>query len=196
MFPLSIRATLAVSIFALAACGQKHEARPMLEALVPASEADAAGTFVNAAGATVGHVVFTDAPGGVLIRVDVAGLSPGWHGMHLHEKGDCSDIAAGFKASGGHVDPDAHEHGLLNQQGSERADLPNIYAADDGRATAEIFRWGVSLYPTEAAAAENGPYPLLDDDGFAVIIHENPDDHTSQPIGGAAGRVACAAFTG
>ena len=32
---------------------------------------------------------------------------------------------------------------------------------------------------------------LLDEDGSAVIIHENPDDHITQPIGGAGGRVAC-----
>ena len=33
--------------------------------------------------------------------------------------------------------------------------------------------------------------PLLDEDGSAVIIHENPDAHLTQPIGGAGGRIAC-----
>ena len=33
---------------------------------------------------------------------------------------------------------------------------------------------------------------ILDDDGSAAIIHEGRDDHMSQPIGGAGGRVACA----
>ncbi|MEE2692213.1 MAG: superoxide dismutase family protein [Pseudomonadota bacterium] len=194
---LSRPALIATAAFALAACGGgKEEARPLLGELAPAGGADAAGTLINAAGETVGHVVFTNGTGGVLMRVDIKGLSQGWHGIHLHQKGDCSDGPEGFKASGGHIDPDEHEHGLLNANGSERADLPNIYAGPDGRATAEIFRWGVSLYPTEAGAAENGPYPLLDDDGFAVIVHENPDDQTTQPIGGAAGRVACAALNG
>ena len=32
---------------------------------------------------------------------------------------------------------------------------------------------------------------LLDEDGSAVIIHEQPDDHLTQPIGGAGGRIAC-----
>ena len=32
---------------------------------------------------------------------------------------------------------------------------------------------------------------LLDEDGSAVIIHENPDDHMAQPIGGAGGRIGC-----
>ena len=32
---------------------------------------------------------------------------------------------------------------------------------------------------------------LLDDDGSSVVIHENPDDHVTQPIGGSGGRIAC-----
>lgn len=187
---------LAASLALMACGGGEKTADPLLTELAPAGWADAAAPIVNKSGETVGHAIFTNGTGGVLMRVDLEGLSQGWHGIHLHQKGDCSDGADGFKISGSHVDPDNHEHGLLNAQGSERADLPNLYAGSDGRATAEIFRWGVSLYPSEAGAAANGPYPLLDDDGFAVIIHENPDDQTSQPIGGAEGRVACAAFTG
>lgn len=196
---ISVRSVIAFSsALALTACGggEKPGTDPLLEELAPAGWADAAAPIVDRTGETVGHVIFTNGTGGVLLRVDLGGLSQGWHGIHLHQKGDCSDGADGFKVSGGHVDPDDHEHGLLNPQGSERADLPNLYAGSDGRATAELFRWGVSLYPTEAGAAENGPYPLLDDDGFAVVIHENPDDQTSQPIGGAEGRVACAALNG
>jgi Cu-Zn family superoxide dismutase len=37
--------------------------------------------------------------------------------------------------------------------------------------------------------------PLLDGDGSALLIHAAPDDHTSQPIGGAGARIACAALT-
>ncbi len=165
----------------------------MLEALSP-GPVDAAAPFVNAAGDEVGHIVFTDATGGVLMRLDLKGLSEGWHGVHFHQIGDCADGADGFKASGAHVDPDGHEHGLMNPGGAERGDLPNIYAGPDGRATAEFFRASVSLRASEEAAAENGPYPLIDNDGFAVIVHELPDDQMTQPIGGAAGRVACASI--
>lgn len=192
-----LQVAVALTTLLVSACGGPQALeRPMLSELAPAGWADAAAPFVNSKGERVGQAVLTNAPEGVLIRIDLRGLSEGWHGAHLHQKGDCSDISEGFQASGGHFDPDGHEHGLLNDAGSERADLPNIYAGPDGRATVEFFRWGVALYPSEAAAAESGPYPLLDDDGFAIIVHENPDDHVSQPIGGAAGRVACAAFTG
>ncbi len=189
--------SLLIAAGLLASCGgEKSASRPMLSALAPAEWANASGRFAGPDGTEMGAIVFTNGPQGVLMRVDVQGLSEGWHAMHLHQVADCSDGAAGFKASKGHVNPDGNEHGLLNPKGSERADIPNIYAGPDGRVTAEIYRAGVSLYPSVAGSAQNGPHPLLDDDGFAVIIHENPDDHMTQPIGGAGARVACAAIAG
>ena len=99
--------------------------------------------------------------------------------------GPASDGGAGFKASGGHINPEGKEHGLLNPNGYEAADLPNIYAGANGVAAAEMLNSKLSL-------SDGGP--LLDADGFAVVIHENADDHMTQPIGGAGSRVACAAF--
>ncbi|MEL6361944.1 MAG: superoxide dismutase family protein [Pseudomonadota bacterium] len=167
----------------------------MLTEITAQGRVDAAGKLIGPNGNDMGVVAFTEGPYGTIIRLDVSGLAPGWHGIHLHKVGDCSDGADGFKASGGHVNPDGFAHGLLNPEGNHRADLVNIYAGTDGRVTAELYREGVNLLPSEAAAAENGPFPLLDEDGFAVIIHENEDDHMTQPIGGAGGRVACAALT-
>ena len=192
------------SAILLASCGKSHDpaahtskADPLLETLAPAVWADTAAQFVGRDGNPKGHIIFKNAPGaGVLMRVDLQGLSEGWHGIHLHQIADCADLEEGFKASGGHIDPDARDHGLLNPDGYERADLTNIYAGSDGRATAEIFNNTIALFPSEAASAEAGPFPLLDEDGFAVIIHENADDHLTQPIGGAGGRVACAAVLG
>lgn len=168
---------------------------PMLEPLAPAGWADAAGGFVDRDAKPAGYIAFAQAPGaGVLMRIDLKGLSEGWHGIHLHQVADCADYAGSFKASGGHIDPDAREHGLLNPDGPEAADMPNIYAGRDGRATAEIYNSAVALFPSEAASAAVGPHPLIDEDGFAVIVHQRADDHTSQPIGGAGERVACASI--
>ena len=191
----------ATSALFLAACGNAEnisaDTGALVDRLAPAGWVDAAARFEGKDGTDKGYIIFKNAPGaGVMIRVDLKDLSPGWHGIHLHQVADCSDGADGFKASGGHVDPDERAHGLLNPDGFERADLPNIFAGSDGRATAEIFNDKVALYPSEAAAAEAGPFPLMDSDGFAVIVHENADDHVAQPIGGAGGRVACAAVRG
>ncbi|WBO22485.1 superoxide dismutase[Cu-Zn] [Sphingomonas abietis] len=139
----------------------------------------------NGAGAVIGHVTLTDAPHGVLLRVEASGLTPGWHGIHFHEKGDCSDAA--FKMSGGHVHTMTPSiHGLLNPQASDQGDLPNIFAGADGTATAELFTPLVALHAGTARA------DLLDADGSAVVIHAAADDYKTQPIGGAGARVACA----
>jgi Cu-Zn family superoxide dismutase len=193
------RAAAIALILCAAACGKKEGAAPAAtgaapDALAPATWNGLAARFTDNEGEPAGEAVIIDAKDGVLLRLRVDGLTPGWHGAHIHMVGTCEDARDGFKASGAHFDPENHEHGLENAAGSERGDLPNIYAGADGRATVEFYRANLHLKPSEAAATENGAYPLLDDDGFAIIIHANPDDHTTQPIGGAGDRVACAAF--
>lgn len=199
-------AALSLAFSGLAACGKKQAEAPKesgsaaAEATAPTSElspsqwSDLTVKFVDQAGEEVGAAVLTDALGGVLMRIEAKGLTPGWHGIHFHMVGDCSDGADGFKLSGGHINPDNVEHGVLNPNGAHRSDLPNLYAGPDGTATAEFFRAGINLNPSEHGAAINGPYPLLDDDGSALVIHANADDQTTQPIGGAGDRVACAAI--
>ena len=147
-----------------------------------ASAADmAAADIVNTDGEVVGKVAFEQTPTGVLISVDVTGLPPGGHGIHLHATGSC---APDFKAAAGHINPDKVKHGLRNPEGPDNGDLPNLFAAADGSARAEFFTTRVSV-------SGGGMPALLDEDGSAVIIHDNPDDHMTQPIGGAGGRIAC-----
>ena len=138
-----------------------------------------------ASGQVIGEVTVTGAPNGVVLRVRVRGLAPGWHGMHFHEKADCSDAA--FKGAGGHIHAKTPVvHGLLNAGFNDAGDLPNLYVSPDGSATVELYSTLVTLKPGGARPA------LLDGDGSALIIHANPDDYKSQPIGGAGERVACA----
>ncbi len=144
--------------------------------------------IIGGEGTSIGTATLRDAPTGVLMRIEIGedGLEPGWHGMHLHAVGDCSDVGI-FKLSKGHINFDGKEHGLLNEKGPDNADLPNIHANDDGTANAEVFTTLVTL---------SGERGLLDEDGSALVIHANPDDHMSQPIGGAGGRVACGVIGG
>ena len=133
------------------------------------------------AGAAAGTVSVVPAPKGMLLKVDVKGLTPGWHAIHVHEKGDCSDAA--FKAAGGHTHAGTPPvHGLLNVSANDTGDLPNIHVAADGTARAELF---TALLTADA---------ISDADGSAIVIHAKPDDHQSQPIGGAGDRVACGVF--
>lgn len=141
-------------------------------------------TLTNSAGARIGRAMLTQGPSGLLIRIEADGLTPGWHGVHIHATGVCE---APFTSAGGHVnhgDPKA-SHGLLNPQGPDDGDLPNVFADAQGRVRAEVFT-------TAARIATDGPGQWLwDADGSALVIHANADDQTSQPIGGAGERVAC-----
>lgn len=140
---------------------------------------------IGSKGEKIGTVQIKQGPHGSVVRImlDKGALSPGWHGLHIHEHGDCSDHGK-FTASKGHVNPEGKEHGFLNPKGPHPSDLPNIYAFSDGSSQAEMLVHGVSL--------SGGQVNLLDEDGSAIIFHENPDDHMTQPIGGAGARVACA----
>ena len=133
----------------------------------------------NSIGATIGKVTLTAAPNGVLMRVEAKGLTPGWHGLHVHEKADCSK--SDFTSAGAHVHGSAAAvHGLLNPAANDLGDLPNVRAGTDGVVAAEVFSSLVTLDK------------LKDADGSAVVIHATPDDHMAQPLGGAGPRVACA----
>jgi len=134
-----------------------------------------------------GMAILTEGPSGVLIRLRINDLPVQargqWHAVHLHETADCS--GRGFTRSGGHINPDGRAHGLLNPMGPGPADLPNIWADAAGNIHAELYTTAVTVTGAE------GRVPLLDGDGSAIVLHARPDDHSSQPIGGAGTRIAC-----
>jgi len=152
----------------------------------PALAADLSAAFEGSGGEDRGTAALSEGPSGVLVRLELKGLTPGWHAVHFHAKGDCSDPA--FQSAGGHINhmPDAKPHGLLNPQGPDFGDLPNVWAGADGAVHAQVFSALVSF------GGEGGRPALKDADGSALVVHAGPDDFTTQPIGGAGARVACA----
>lgn len=144
--------------------------------------------IVNVEGAHIGDAAFEQAPAGVIVHVRVSGLPPGPKGIHLHSVGACTPD---FGASKGHINPQGHRHGLRNEM-PDAGDLPNLHVAADGTASAEFFHQRVRVSATaKGEAGKDGPPALLDEDGSAIVIHAAPDDHASQPIGGAGGRIGC-----
>ncbi|MEY4978704.1 MAG: hypothetical protein RLZZ352_974 [Pseudomonadota bacterium] len=137
------------------------------------------------AGQTVGEVRLTESPHGVLIHVSAKGLPPGPKGIHIHQVGTCDDGDKGFVASGAHLNPSAKKHGLMNPDGPDAGDLPNLIVHADGSVEVEMFSMLVSL------KGQGGRAALLDDNGAAFVVHENRDDHITQPIGGAGARRYC-----
>ncbi len=124
-----------------------------------------------------GNIVFTNVEAGVLIVADIEGLTPGEHGFHIHEKGDCS--APDASSAGDHFNPTQKSHGGPIQANRHVGDLGNIVADDQGNAHYERVDEVVSL---------EGENSIV---GRSVIVHENRDDLVSQPSGDAGKRLAC-----
>ena len=138
---------------------------------------------IDANGNRVGTIVLEETPAGLLIKADVEGLPPGEHGFHLHETGVCN-AAEKFATAGGHFAPRSNAHGLMDSAGPHAGDMPNQFAAADGKLRAHVLNTQVSLGP--------GVGSLMDNDGTALVIHAGADDYASQPSGAAGDRLACA----
>jgi Cu-Zn family superoxide dismutase len=179
---------------ALSACSAQTENSVAPEA--PAEDAApiitrAEAVLINRAREEIGFATFQQGPMGVVIAIEATGLSDSgegqFHGAHLHSIGDCSN--EDFTSSGGHINPSGAAHGLLHPEGPDNADLPNLWVHGDGTLNAQAHATLVSIgqHPTLPA--------LLDEDGSALVIHANPDDMVTQPIGGAGPRIVCGVIT-
>ena len=126
---------------------------------------------------TSGIVKFTLTPGGIKIVADLVGLTPGRHGFHIHEFGDCSRLDG--KSAGGHFNPWDNIHGAPDQFRKHIGDLGNLVAGEDGKAH---YEW------TDSYISFAGMNSIL---GRAIIVHAGEDDLTSQPTGNAGARLAC-----
>jgi Cu-Zn family superoxide dismutase len=140
--------------------------------------------LIGSKGEAIGTVVVRGSANATVIRVTVApgGLAPGWHGVRLHATGDCSDVGQFLRARGP-IDHLVKSHGLLHPEGPQEGDLPNISAHQDGSANAEVSSHAVRML---------GNTGLIEGDGSALIVYSQEDDHTSQPVGNAGHRIACA----
>ena len=120
--------------------------------------------------------------GGVQISLNAHGLTPGLHGMHVHSVGHC--VTSTFVSAGAHFNPGGTQHGMENPLGPHAGDLPNLEVKPNGNAATNIENEYVTL---ELGMVNS----LLDANGSAIIIHQNPDDNITNPTGNSGRRVAC-----
>lgn len=146
--------------------------------------ATAIANFMSTDGTEIGSVTLTQGDGTVTVSGELTGITPGQHGFHFHQTGDC-DGAGGFESAGSHFNPTDHQHGLENPEGPHAGDLPNVTAAEDGTVAVDLTTDLISL-------AEGDPAYVFDDDGTALVIHADADDNMTDPSGNSGDRIGCA----
>jgi Cu-Zn family superoxide dismutase len=135
----------------------------------------------DGSGKAVGDADLSQAHNGVLIKLQLKGISPGEHAFHIHAVGKCEPP---FTSAGGHFNPDNKKHGMAAAGGAHAGDMPNLHIPASGELVIEVANHAVTL--------EKGkPHSLFDADGSAIVIHAGPDDYKSDPAGNAGDRIAC-----
>ncbi|MBO0695670.1 MAG: superoxide dismutase family protein [Verrucomicrobia bacterium] len=125
-----------------------------------------------------GTVTFTEVADGVQVRAEISGLTPGNHGFHVHEFGDCS--AADASSAGAHFNPTNKPHAGPDAAERHEGDMGNIQADASGKAKLEYVDHQISLTDDQRSTI-----------GRAVVVHAKADDLKTQPAGDSGARVAC-----
>ncbi|WP_310379142.1 superoxide dismutase family protein [Flavobacterium sp.] len=132
---------------------------------------------------TSGTATFIENKGAVTFAAKIAGLKPGIHAIHIHEKSDCS--AADASSAGGHWNPTFKKHGKWGVEEYHKGDIGNFTADENGNGT-------ITLTTTEwCIGCGDDTKDIL---GKGLIVHAGADDFVTQPTGNSGARVACTAI--
>jgi Cu-Zn family superoxide dismutase len=149
------------------------------------SGSEASATLQGAAGTSVkGTAKFTqEGDDAVHVVVTVENVSPGAHGLHIHETGDCS--SPDFESAGAHFAPTPDPHGDPTQGPHHAGDLGNLEVGEGGSGTVDATFEGLTV--------ADGARSVV---GRAIVLHADPDDLKTQPAGNSGGRIACGVIGG
>ncbi len=123
-----------------------------------------------------GSITFEETNGRVKIIVEMSGLAPGKHGIHIHEIGDCSSPDA--SSTQAHWNPGNTQHGAPDSPTHHAGDLGNIEADAEGNAS---FQMTVDFF-----TLSEGPNSIL---GKAVVVETDEDNFDPSRSDGAG--LAC-----
>jgi len=155
-------------VLLLAACATTEPEGPNVTATVrPASGSQVSGT-----------VKFTQVLSRVRVDAQLAALTPGAHGFHIHENGDCS--APDAMSAGGHFNPYGKKHGGPDAAVHHSGDFGNLTADESGKAMQTLWLEGISV--------STGKDGII---GRAIVVHADPDDLKTDPTGNSGSRIGC-----
>lgn len=124
-----------------------------------------------------GTVNFFKIKEGVKVTGTIKNLTPGEHGLHIHEKGDCS--ATDAKSAGDHFNPSANLHGAPHDHNKHAGDFGNITANSGGIAKFEFVDKNLRM---------EGDNSIVN---RSLVVHAKADDLKTQPAGDSGDRIAC-----
>ncbi len=119
----------------------------------------------TAGGVSSGTVKLSTVSGGSRLEVTATGLTPGFHGFHVHATGSCDgSTTPPFTSAGAHFDTAGRSHG------AHAADLPPLLAGADGTARADLV--------TDAFTVAD----LMPEGGNrSFVVHAAPDNLANIP---------------
>jgi Cu-Zn family superoxide dismutase len=167
----------ALALLACAHAGDQPATKPADAPAAPATTVAVADMAPTSGSNVKGRVTFEAKKHGAQLIADLTGLTPGEHGFHIHEKGDCS--APDGTSAGAHFNPTAEPHGEPGTEKHHLGDLGNIKANKEGVAHLDIYFPHLTL---------SGPQSIV---GLGLIVHASPDDMKTQPTGNSGARQAC-----
>ena len=152
-------------------------------AQTPAAKSAASSKGISVLHPTAGNkvsgtVTFTEVADGVQVQAEITGLSPGKHGFHVHEFGDCS--AADLASAGAHFNPTNKPHAGPDTAERHVGDMGNLEADASGAAKLDYVDHEISLTDDQRSVI-----------GRSVIVHAKADDLKSQPAGDSGARIGC-----
>jgi superoxide dismutase, Cu-Zn family len=152
------------ALLLLTACSARHEGRAELR---------------DRDRKVVGSARLTEVTEGVRVAVEVNGLPPGLHGIHIHDAGRCDPPE--FTSAGNHFSPNARSHDHSHPAGHHEGDLPNLQVNAEGKGKIQATVDGVTLRGL-------GHHSLFKDGGTSIVVHDTADDLRLKPGGR---RIAC-----